>query len=74
MQQPNRIQQRGQGEVRGIGGVHSGVGEMLLPLSSGSDKEDGNRRGGSALDNGAGVVGGKKGAGGANLLSHGSAN
>ena len=34
-----------------------GVGGMLSHLSSGSGKEDGSRSGGSAPDNGAGVVG-----------------
>ena len=57
MNQSNRVQRRHQGKVKGIGGTHLGVGGMLSHLSSGGGKEDSGRRGGSAPDKGAGVVG-----------------
>ena len=57
MQQSNRLQRRQQGEVKGIGGAHLGVGGTLSGLSSGGSEEDGSGRGGSAPDDGAGVVG-----------------
>jgi hypothetical protein len=45
------------GRLKDLGGVHSRVGGMLSCLSLGGGEEDGGRRGGSAPDDGAGVVG-----------------
>ena len=59
-QQSNRLQQRGQGEVKGIGGgrIQGLMGRChVCHRSSGGGKEDGGGRGGSAPDDGAGVVG-----------------
>ena len=57
-QQSNRLLRRRQGEVKGQRnrrGAFGGRGE-LSRLSLGGGKEDGGGRGGSAPDNGAGVV------------------